>query len=106
MGPIAVVVAAELRQHRAEVPLAEHDEVIQTFPPEGADDPLGDRVRLGGMDRREHGLDAQPARPLPEVAAVTTGLDEAHAPARAAYARAGFAVGAPSVTLYRDLEPA
>jgi hypothetical protein len=38
-----------------------------------------------------------------EVAAVTTGLDEAHAPARAAYRRAGFAAGAPSVTLYREL---
>jgi GNAT superfamily N-acetyltransferase len=39
------------------------------------------------------------------VAAVTTGLDEAHAPARAAYARAGFATGTPSVTLYQELGP-
>ena len=38
-----------------------------------------------------------------EVAAVTTGLDEAHAPARAAYRRTGFAGGAPSVTLYQEL---
>jgi ribosomal protein S18 acetylase RimI-like enzyme len=38
-----------------------------------------------------------------EVAAVTTGLDDAHAPARAAYRGAGFAAGVPSVTLYREL---
>jgi len=39
------------------------------------------------------------------VAAVTTGLDDAHAPARAAYHRAGFAAATPSVTLYQELEP-
>jgi hypothetical protein len=35
VGAIAVVVAGELRQRRAEVPLAEHDEVVETLPPEG-----------------------------------------------------------------------
>ena len=34
---------------------------------------------------------------------MTTGLDDAHAPARAAYRGVGFAAGAPSVTLYREL---
>ncbi|MDQ3701439.1 MAG: GNAT family N-acetyltransferase, partial [Chloroflexota bacterium] len=37
------------------------------------------------------------------VAAVTTGLDEAHAPARAAYRRVGFTAATPSVTLYQEL---
>lgn len=34
---------------------------------------------------------------------VTTGLDEGHAPARAAYQKAGFVVGLPSITYYQDL---
>lgn len=37
-------------------------------------------------------------------AQVTTGLDEGHAPARAAYRKVGFAVGVPSVTYYQDLD--
>jgi ribosomal protein S18 acetylase RimI-like enzyme len=37
------------------------------------------------------------------VARVTTGLDAAHSPARAAYRRAGFVHEVPSVTLYREL---
>lgn len=37
------------------------------------------------------------------VAKVTTGLDEAHAPARAAYKKVGFERGSESVTYYREL---
>ena len=37
------------------------------------------------------------------AAKVTTGWDEGHAPARAAYTRAGFRLGLPSVTYYQDL---
>jgi ribosomal protein S18 acetylase RimI-like enzyme len=37
------------------------------------------------------------------VARVTTGLDDGHAPARAAYAKVGFTAAAPSVTLYQKL---
>jgi ribosomal protein S18 acetylase RimI-like enzyme len=51
-----------------------------------------------------HVLDAFRAAGM-TVAAVTTGLDDAHAPARAAYHRAGFAAATPSVTLYQELEP-
>ena len=40
------------------------------------------------------------------LAQVATGLDEGHAPARAAYARAGFRVGLPSITYYQDLDAA
>jgi ribosomal protein S18 acetylase RimI-like enzyme len=39
-------------------------------------------------------------------AQVTTGLDEGHAPARAAYRKAGFRVGLPSITYYQDLDAA
>jgi ribosomal protein S18 acetylase RimI-like enzyme len=37
------------------------------------------------------------------VARVTTGLDPAHAPARAAYRRVGFTGEVPSVTMYQEL---
>jgi predicted N-acetyltransferase YhbS len=41
-----------------------------------------------------------------QLAQVATGLDEGHAPARAAYAKAGFRVGLPSITYYQDLDEA
>jgi GNAT superfamily N-acetyltransferase len=37
------------------------------------------------------------------VARVTTGLDDAHAPARAAYRKAGFIAETPSVTYFQKL---
>ena len=37
------------------------------------------------------------------VVRVTTGLDEGHAPARAAYGKAGFQQGVPSITYYLKL---
>lgn len=40
-----------------------------------------------------------------KVVRVTTGLDEAHAPARRAYQRAGFDRHLDSVTYYMELEP-
>lgn len=46
-----------------------------------------DRMRAAGM----------------RVATVGTGADPSHAPARAAYAQAGFLVGVPSVYLYKEL---
>ncbi len=38
-----------------------------------------------------------------QVAQVTTGLDEGHAPALHAYRKVGFSTEAPSVTLYQEL---
>ena len=38
-----------------------------------------------------------------QVAQVTTGLDEGHAPALLAYRKVGFTAEAPSVTLYQEL---
>jgi hypothetical protein len=57
VGPIECGVAGELRKHRAEVPLAEHREMIKTLPAKGTDDPLRDRVRPRGpsQHRREAG---------------------------------------------------
>lgn len=46
-----------------------------------------DRMRAGGM----------------QVASVTTGADDGHKPARAAYAKVGFAAAVPCVYLYRVL---
>jgi GNAT superfamily N-acetyltransferase len=37
------------------------------------------------------------------VACVRTGLDDGHAPARAAYQKVGFAAGLPSITYYQEL---
>jgi GNAT superfamily N-acetyltransferase len=39
-----------------------------------------------------------------KVAAVGTGADASHAPARRAYAKAGFTVGIPSVYYYQALD--
>jgi hypothetical protein len=38
------------------------------------------------------------------VVHVSTGLDDGHAPARAAYQKAGFVVGLPSITYYQALD--
>src|SRR5262249_16440498 len=65
---VPVVVRGVLGQDRAQVPLVERDEVVQALSSEGADHPFGHRVGPGRPHRREHRLDAQPARPLPEGA--------------------------------------
>ena len=52
-----------------EVALAQHEDVVETVPPEGADDALRDRVRLGGQHRR----DPHRRRPAHEIAAVASG---------------------------------
>src|SRR2546425_8308287 len=49
MWSVAIVVIGELGQHRAWVTLVDHDQVIETFSPNGPHDPLGDG---GGRPRR------------------------------------------------------
>ena len=68
--PLRVVVVDVLGQDGAQVPLVQRDHVVEALPAEGADHPLGDRVGAGRPHRREHRLDAEGLRPLPEVAAV------------------------------------
>src|SRR5713101_1840470 len=46
--------------------------MVETLAAEGAHDPLADRVRVGGLDRRPETLDADSGRPGGEVGAVDT----------------------------------
>ena len=52
VGPLGVVGADELGQHRAEVLLIQDDLVIKALAPEGADQPLGDGIRPRRTDGR------------------------------------------------------
>ena len=51
MYPVVVIVAEILAQDSLEVPFAQHNHTIQTFPPDAADHSLGKRV-LPGTSRR------------------------------------------------------
>ena len=44
MWSVAIVVIGELSQHRPQMTLVDHDQVIETFGPDGPHDPLGDGV--------------------------------------------------------------
>jgi hypothetical protein len=52
MRPALVVVGCIGPQHPLEVPAAEHENPVQTLCPDGADPPLGERVRARSPDRR------------------------------------------------------
>ena len=54
------VVVREVRaEQAAEMPLVEHDEVVEAFSPDGADDPLGERILPWCVGRDEHLVNAQ-----------------------------------------------
>ncbi len=54
------VVVREVRaEQAAEMPLVEHDEVVEAFSPAGADDPLGERSLPWGVGRDENLVNAQ-----------------------------------------------
>ena len=55
MRSIAVVVIDELGQHRPQVALVDHDQVVETFGPNCPHDPLGHRI---GVRRPKRGPDA------------------------------------------------
>ena len=44
MRSVAIVVIGELSQHRTEVRLIDHDQVVEGLSPNGPHDPLGDGV--------------------------------------------------------------
>lgn len=68
---------------------------INAVDPSFAGNGIGTRMYRFACDRfRQLGLKA---------ASVSTGGDPSHAPARRAYAKAGFDIGIPGVTLYRAL---
>jgi hypothetical protein len=58
MRSVPIVVIAELGQHRPQVALIEHDEVIEAFHPKCPHEPLGDGVGGGRslMEVRKRGL--------------------------------------------------
>jgi hypothetical protein len=58
--PIAVLVSDELAKDRSQLRLVQHDQVVETLPPEGPHHALGDGIRLG----RHHGS-PDPAKPEP-----------------------------------------
>ena len=70
VGSGGVVVRDVFLQDVPEVALAQHEDVVETVPPEGADDALRDRVRLGGPHRGQHRRDPHRRRPAHEIAAV------------------------------------
>ena len=47
MRSAAVVVFDELAKHPTEMLFVEHDQIVETFPPERSHHSLGDGVRLG-----------------------------------------------------------
>jgi len=55
-----IVVRCVLLQDEPKVPLVDDDEVVQTLTPQGADQTLGDGVRLGCPDGGQQRLDAEP----------------------------------------------
>ena len=70
MRPICVVLPDEFRQHRCQVLLVEHDQVIEAFSTERPNDTFGDRIRTRRPNGCCDGIDADPPGSLAEVAAV------------------------------------
>jgi hypothetical protein len=68
--PLGVVVVDEDAQHLLEVAAIENQQPVETFGADGADEPLGDRVRLRRPHRRLDDPDAFAAEDLVEGAAV------------------------------------
>jgi hypothetical protein len=70
MGSVAIVVIGELGQHRAQVTLVNHDQVIEAFGPNRPHDPLRDRVGGRRPRRGPHPGDPQTGQLVVEVTAV------------------------------------
>ena len=59
MRPIGVVEGDVLPEHALEVPRVEHEHVVEALLAQRPDDPLGDRVRRRGPERRQEGVDPE-----------------------------------------------
>src|SRR5437899_151536 len=70
MRPFLVVVPHELGQHRPQMLLVQHDEVVETFSAQGPDHSLRDSVGLWRVDWRGDSVDAEALGALSEIAAV------------------------------------
>jgi hypothetical protein len=67
--PVAVVVRDEDAEHLFEVPSAEDEEPVEAFGAGGADEALGDGVRLWRANRSSNDLEALAAEDGVEAAA-------------------------------------
>lgn len=70
MWPVAIVVSGELGQHRVQVALIDHDQMIEALGTNRPDDPLGNRVGLRRPGRCPHASDRQARQPAVEVTAI------------------------------------
>src|SRR6266704_5357379 len=70
MRPVLVVVADELGQHRQQVPLVEHNQVVKTLSPKGPNHSLDDRVRTRRSNGRGDAINTDPLGTLAKVAPV------------------------------------
>lgn len=71
MGSVAVVIVHVLPQDGAEMPLVDHDAMVEAFAPQRADTPFGDGVGLRSADGCENRPDPEAGGARDEVAAVT-----------------------------------
>ena len=70
MRSLLVVVADELLENRSQMPLVEHDQMVEALPTQCPDHSLRDSVRLGRVDWGGDSVDADALGPSTEVAAV------------------------------------
>ena len=70
VGAVGVLVRDGVAEHRAEVPLVDHDQMVEALATQRADAALGDGVGLRGADGRNDCVDPAARRADDEVSAV------------------------------------
>jgi hypothetical protein len=70
MRPLLVVAPHELGQHRAQMLLVQHDDVVKTFSTQGPSTRSHDGVGLWRVDRRRDRIDPDTEDALSELAAI------------------------------------
>src|SRR5712691_3058304 len=70
MRPLLVVVLHELGQHRPQMLLVPHDDVVETFSAQGPEHSLRDSIGLWRVDGRGDSVDADAPCTLLELAAI------------------------------------
>ena len=66
MGSGAVIVREVRGQNSAQMPLAEHDEMVEALAPHGADEPFREGILPGARGRRQDFTDPHAPHSLPE----------------------------------------
>ena len=72
MGPLGVVVADILPQQCDEVPLVEHDEMVEAVSPQGPNNSLRDGIRARSPNRAEERRYTETFGAVDEIAAIDT----------------------------------